>query len=154
MSIFSKLFAKGPVPLYRLFKPRSSEILGPWTPHFPVYTQVVGHSSLGHIFLHDPSGQDYAVLHPFKRSAKSYGRHGSIVDFEKNVLHEPGFESFVLRPAHVQVIASRLGALKHDEIYIPAPYPFLGGSDKPETYDKGDMWVFAHIVAEMLGLEP
>jgi len=92
------------------------------------------------------------VLHPFKGAAKSYGKHATIADFEQQVLREPGFESYVLRPAHIQVLAKRLGPLKDEEIYIPTPYPFLGGSDAPETYDKGNLWVFTHIVAQMGGL--
>jgi hypothetical protein len=137
---------------YHLISPQSSEALGPWAPHFARFSEVVGYSSLGHFFLRDPSSNEYIVLHPFKRAAKSYGVHNSVGDFEAAVLKDAGFAEYVLRPAHVEAIAKRLGDLAPDEIYIPAPYPFLGGSEAPESYEKGDAWVFASIVGQMHGL--
>jgi hypothetical protein len=136
--------------LYRLIAPRSAEALGPWAPKFPNYSEVVGYSSLGHFFLRDPKSQEYIVLHPFKAAAKSYGEFSTVEDFERDVLKEPGFEAYVLLPDHVAEIARKLGPLKEDEIYIPTPYPFLGGSETPKTYHKGNVWVFADIVAQFL----
>jgi len=69
-----------------------------------------------------------------------------------DVLDEPGFQDYVLRPDHVAKLRKRLGALKPDEIYIPEPYPFLGGSEEPATYSRGNVWVFLDIVAQMLGV--
>jgi hypothetical protein len=153
MNIFQKLFGKSePAQLYRLIPPESHDVLGPWAPEFPAYQEVVGYSSLGHIFLRDPNAQSYAVLYPFKGAAKSYGGFESISDFEEAVLKEPGFEETVLRPAHVQTIEKRLGALGKDEVYVPQPYPFLGGSEGPNTYEKGNVWIFTHIVGQMGGL--
>jgi len=149
-----RLFRKPSEPaLYRLFPPRAAEVLGPWAPHFPKYTEVVGYSSLGLIFMRNPESGEYEVLHPFKGAAKGYGAHGGLDDFEEAVLKEPGFREHVLRPDHVQAIHKRLGALSEDQIYIPQPYPMIGGSGAPETYDKGNAWVFCHIVAQMGGLK-
>lgn len=92
------------------------------------------------------------ALHPFEGAAKSYGSHSTTADFETSVLKEPLFEEHVLRPTHVQAIANRLGALADGEVYIPQPYPFLGGTDAPSIYGKGNVWVFTHIVAQMGGL--
>jgi hypothetical protein len=151
--MFSRLFRKpAELSLYRLITPRSTEVLGPWAPHYEEYTEVVGYSSLGHIFMRSAEN-DYAVLHPFKGAAKSYEVHSSPAAFEQAVLKEPGFAEFVLRPDHIQAIHKRLGGLADDEIYIPQPYPMIGGSGAPETYHKGNVWVFCHIVAQMGGLE-
>jgi len=151
--MLSNLFRKSTPPsLYCLIDPRSSEVLGPWAGSFPAYKEVVGYSSLGHFFMRDPETQEYIVLHPFKGAAKSYGEHETIDDFENAILKEAGFQEYVLRSEHVRAVARRLGALSKEEIYIPEPYPFLGGSDAPETYDKGNVWVFSHIVAQMGGL--
>ena len=138
---------------YHLISPQPSRSLGPWAPHFAKFSEVVGYSSLGHFFLRDPISREYIVLHPFKRAAKSYGAHDSVADFEATVLKDPGFAEHVLRSAHVEAIARRLGDLAPDQIYIPKPYPFLGGSEAPETYEKGDAWVFASIVGQMHGLK-
>jgi hypothetical protein len=152
MSILARFFNKSQPALYRLIAPRSSEVLGPWATQFPAFDEVVGHSSLGHFFLRNSGTQEYAVLHPFKRAIKSYGSFASVDEFEKATLKEVGFREFVFAPTHVEAIAKRLGQLEQDQIYIPQPYPFIGGSCEPSTYDKGDVWVFASIVAQMQGL--
>jgi hypothetical protein len=139
--------------LYRLIPPRASDAIGRWAKGFPDYPEIVGYSLLGHFFLRDPATHDYIVLHPFQWAAKSYGSHASVEAFERDVLQEPGFAQFVLRSEHVAAIRRRLGAPGDDAIYIPEPYPFLGGSEAPETYAMGDVWVFMDIVAQMGGLE-
>jgi Domain of unknown function (DUF1851) len=149
---FRKSAAATQPPLYYLIDPRPAEVLGPWADAFPAYGEVIGYSSLGHFFLRDPDSQEYIVLHPFKGSAKSYGSHQTIGGFEQSVLKEPGFQEYVLRPEHVRTVARRVGALSKGEIYFPEPYPILGGSDAPETYSKGNAWVFSHIVAQLGGL--
>jgi hypothetical protein len=153
MSIITRLIGAKKASLYHLITPRSHEVLGPWASEFPAYTEVVGYSSLGHLLLRDPVVKDYAVLHPFKSAAKSYGSYASIAEFEKSILCEAGFVDYVLRREHVQAVAKRLGHLKAEEVYIPQPYPILGGSDVPETYGKGNVWVFASIVAQTVGLQ-
>ncbi len=142
-----------PVDSYRLIPPRSSQAIGPWAKAFPDYPEIVGYSYLGHCFLRDPESDDYIVLHPFKWAAKSYGSHASVEAFERDVLKEPGFSLFVLRSDHVAAIHRRLGDPAEDEIYIPEPYPFLGGTEAPESYAKGNVWVFMAIVAQMGGIE-
>ncbi|MDN3577779.1 DUF1851 domain-containing protein [Chitinimonas viridis] len=139
-------------PLYYLINPVSAEMLGPWEKHFPAFKQVIGYSSLGSFFLRNPNSNEYIVLHPYKGAAKSYGSHKSVNAFEKSVLKEPGFEEYVLRPDHVLAVSQVVGELPQGHIYIPQPYPFLGGSDAPETYNHGDVWVFSHIVAQMMDL--
>jgi hypothetical protein len=152
MSILSRILPPSDPPLYRLIAPQASSVLGAWATHFPAYSEVVGYSSLGHFLMRDPRSQDYAVLHPFQRAAKSYGSFPSVSGFEAEVLQDPGFQEHVLAPAHVRAIAKHVGPLKPDEIYIPEPYPFLGGSCTPDTYSKGNVWVFADIVAQMQDL--
>jgi len=139
---------------YRIFSSRSSQEIARWAKEFPDFREIVGYSLLGHFFLRNPDSQEYIVLHPFKGAAKSYGVHASVEDFEKNVLNEPGFSLYVLRPDHVSEICNLLGPLEEDEIYIPEPYPFLGGTQAPETYSKGNVWVFMDIVGQRGGLEP
>lgn len=115
-------------PLYQLIQPRSAQVLGPaWARSFPEHSEVVGYSSLGHVFMRKPASREYLVLHPLKGAAKSYGSYRSLAAFERGVLQDPGFAAFVLRPDHVRVVARRLGPLAEDSVYIPTPYPFLGG---------------------------
>lgn len=141
--------AQGP---YVLTLPLPAKRLGCWTSHFPEHNEIVGYSSLGHFFLRSKASKDYIVLHPYRKAAKSYGAFDSVRAFQKAVLDDEGFSAYVLRPDHVAEISRRLGALKKDEVYIPAPYPFLGGSEQPDSYDKGNVWMFMDVVAQMQGL--
>jgi len=137
---------------YALIEPKSVDNLGCWAPALAPMDQVFGYSALGHVFLRNTHSNEYFVLHPFKRASKGYGVFASIDAFKRDVLDEPGFQDYVLRPDHVAKLRKRLGALKPDEIYIPEPYPFLGGSAEPATYSRGNVWVFLDIVAQMLGV--
>lgn len=87
-------------------------------------------------------------IHPFKVASKSLGTFTDDAAFESAVLKDEGFQGYVLRKDHVAAICRRLGPLIENEIYIPEPYPFLGGSEKPETYSKGNFRVFADILGK------
>jgi len=123
-----------------------------WANSFPEYTEIVGFSSLGHVFMRSPVERTYIVLHPFKKAAKSYGVFESIKEFEEQLLKEPSFEVFVLNLSHVNEISAHLGPLSKEQVYIPKPYPFLGGDESIESYSKGDVWVMLDIVAQFHGL--
>ena len=64
--------------------------------------------------------------------------------------HWPLYE---LRPEETYVNVGFWGTvpLKPGQVYIAKPYPFLGGSEAPETYGQGDVWVFLDIVAQAHG---
>lgn len=128
------------------YEPQPIERLGCSQRKLPPFTHVAGYSGLGHFFLHNAQTSEFAVCHPFRQAYKSYGVFESVAAFESTVLQDAGFAMYVLRPSHQAAIAERLGALGQDEVYIPKPYPFLGGTEAPESYEKGDFWVFAEIV--------
>jgi hypothetical protein len=141
-------------PLYVLIDPvESEEHIPTWAPHFRKYDEVVGYSVLGHVFMRASEDHDYAVLHPFRNTAKSYGAFADTNAFEEQLLYDPGFAEYVLRPAHVAEVRKHVGPLGNEEVYIPTPYPFIGGSDEPDTYSKGKVWVFLEIVGQMQGLD-
>jgi len=149
----NKIAASSAEALYFLVTPISAaNKIGCWASKFPKYDRIVGYSVLGHFFLRASSDNEYIVLHPFRKAAKSYGKFSSLKEFEDNVLKDEGFAGYVLRPAHVAEVRKIVGPLKANEIYIPNPYPFVGGSDAPETYSKGNVWVFMDIVAQFHGL--
>jgi hypothetical protein len=155
LTLFLTLFSFGSASaesLYVLIPPTSSSKIDCWAEHFQKFDTIVGYSNLGHFFLRASSDNQYIVLHPLKKAAKSYGVFESVLAFENTILKEPGFSIYVLRSEHIALIQKRIGPLKNDEVYIPVPYPFIGGSDKPETYSKGNVWVFMNIVSQMQGL--
>lgn len=135
-------------------KPEPISILGCWEPHLAPFTDVAGYSGLGHFFLFDSKSGEFAVLHPFHQAYKSYGKFVSVAAFESEILKDPGFSEYVLKPDHQAAIQLLIGKRKTDEVYIPEPYPFVGGSEAPETYSKGNVWVFAELVGMFQGLTP
>lgn len=135
--------------LYKVFEPISSEKLGLWSRHVVDYDQIVGFSSLGHIFLRNQSTSEYIVLHPFKGATKSYDKFSSVKEFEKKILKDPVFSEYVLRPGQVDLLNTRLGPLEGDQIYIPQPIPLPGGIQEVQRYAKGDIWRMMDVIAEM-----
>lgn len=129
--------------------PVPTETLQSWPVVRSRFSAVVGYSGLGHIFLRSEASE-YAVLHPFRTAYKSYGHFGSCTAFENTVLRDTGFARYVLQTEHQQAIRALLGPLEADEVYIPSPYPCMGGDERPENYDRGDVWVFLDIVGQML----
>ena len=149
---FTASFSASAEVLYFLTPSSSTQEIACWAPHFAKYDTIVGYSVLGHFFLRASSDSEYAVLHPFKKAAKSYGVFTDVASFERSVLKDSGFSEYVLRPEHVAAVKKLVGPIKAGEVYIPRPYPFIGGSDKPETYSKGNVWVFMDIVGQTHGL--
>jgi len=134
--------------------PVPSPRLGCWARPLGRYSEVLGYSHLGSFFLRDPAVREYLVLHPLMSgsNAKAYGFFESVSEFESTVLKHAEFVQRFLRPADLAVLEGRLGSLGVDEVYFPVPYPCVGGSGALSTYDKGDVWVFAHILGQSLGV--
>ena len=138
---------------YKIISPlKINDVMACWASAYPEYDQVIGYSSLGHIFMRNSENMEYSVLHPFKGAAKSYGQQASLQDFEDDILQDDGFDLFVLKSDHVEEIRENLGSLEELEVYIPEPYPFLGGDESVASYDKGNVWVMLAIVGEFLGV--
>jgi hypothetical protein len=129
--------------------PRPVDDLPGWEGLRRSYTDVVGYSHLGHVFLHDSRAGTFGVLHPFRDAFKDYGRFDSLDHFDAMVLSDDGFAEFVLRRPHLDEVARRTGPLGPQQVYVPVPYPFLGGDESPESYDRGDVWTFLAIVPQM-----
>ena len=52
----------------------------------------------------------------------------------------------------VAAIEQRLGPLIVGEVFIPEPYPFLGGDLSIESYAKGNVWTYAELVGSLQGV--
>ncbi|MET8777035.1 T6SS immunity protein Tdi1 domain-containing protein [Nocardia sp. NPDC050713] len=129
------------------------EAMPAWAPHFPQFDLVFGYSDLGHTFLVNSQSGECAVLHPYRAAAKGYGAFADPAEFADRVLREQGFADYVLRTEHVARIRDLLGPLAPEQVYIATPYPFLGGSEAPETYDTGELWTFLELVAQAQQLQ-
>ena len=135
--------------LYQLIKPVPVSTIDVWSKHLGEFRQVVGFSLLGHIFLR--STACFAVLYPFQFALKKYKQVSNLDEFEATVLGDPDFVDQVLRPEHVNRIISYTGELEPNEVIIPMSYPFLGGDERPDSYQIGDVWVFLELVGQAHG---
>jgi len=134
--------------------PKSTEYLGSWEGPLGQYREVVGYSYLGSLFVRDPVKREYLVLHPlnYGNNARRYGSFGSTAEFESAVLRDAAFVDEILRPPDLAELEQRLGSLGPDQVYFPVPYPLIGGSGELSTFQKGNVWVFADLVGQTLGV--
>lgn len=138
--------------MYRwLREPRPSSDLGAWASPAGEYSLVVGHTSFGDFFLRHPKTGEFAILTTMSPSFTALG-YDERTSFESEFLGDAGIIDQVLRLADVSLLEERLGELLADEVFIPVPYPFLGGSGRLDTYDKGNVWVFAGLIAQAHGI--
>jgi hypothetical protein len=141
--------------VYILTDPAESATrLGCWSKPLDRYSEVVGYSHLGSLFLRDPVKSEYLVLHPLLpgKNVKSYGFFASTTAFEDAILKDAAFIEQFLRPDDLRLLEAHLGELGPEEVYYPVPYPCLGGSGDLSTFDKGDVWVFADLLGQSLGI--
>ena len=138
-------------PLYQLIQPRSAQVLGPaWARSFPEHSEVVGYSSLGHVFMQTCLAR-YLVLHPLKGAAKSYGSYRSLAAFERGVLQDPALPPLCCVRTMCEWWPVGWGRWLRNPCTSP-PLSFLGGSDAPDSYEQGNVWVFVQTVARLSGL--
>ncbi len=138
--------------MYVLFEsPKPLDDFGGWGGNVGNFDQVVGYSFLGHMFVTMSISPEYAVLHPFRESYKQYGQFSDVAEFRHNILDDAGFAEYVLRPLHVERLAAILGPLAKDQVYIPLPYPHLGGDESLESYTTGKFREFMILVAASHG---
>jgi len=139
---------------YMLFpSPEPVSKLGVWERHAGNFTDVVGYSALGDFFLRDPKTGQYAVIFAIDPELVPL----SIFDnkeFNSGYLQQDAVREKVLREERVKSIIELLGPLSIGQVYIPVPYPFLGGDESPNSYVIGDVWTYADVVGQMQGLEP
>lgn len=122
-----------------------------WEGNLGDFTHVFGHSYLGHLFLWSPAGH-YGIAYPYLCRFKDYGHYETPTDFQQAVLQDPYVSSAIFRSDQIPALSARLGAPAPGQVYFPVPYEILGGSGDLETYDRGDLRVWASIVAQTHGL--
>lgn len=149
-------FFKSQSPLSRgdhlmLIEPKPIEFMANFSPYLAEFDEVFAHTLLGHVFVRNSVTGNVAVVVPFESNFYTLGKYPSIAAFAAAAKNSDELlpDSYI-RMADVEKIRKRIGSLKKEEIYIPQPYPFLGGSCAPETYTTGSIWPFIAIVSEFL----
>jgi hypothetical protein len=138
--------------LFRLLDPpRPASDLGCWAEVSGRFSLVAGYTAFGNFFLLDPTTQQYAVLYTIGPELVPTNFLGSEA-FASQFLTDAGIVQHLGRPDDVAALEERLGPLAPDEVFIPEPYPFLGGSGELNTFGKGNVWVFADLVGQTQGV--
>ena len=159
--MLSKLFGtkKRKRMIYTLFDvPMHREILGVWEKHMWHYTEVVGYSATGAIFLFSPETHEYLIFYPSmpENNSKGYGVFESLQEFEETILKEVSFPDYCLYPINcesLEILESKLGLLGELQIYYPKLDLALGGSLDLDSFDKGNIWVRTEILGLNRGIE-
>lgn len=134
-----------------LIEPRPIEFMGNFTAYLSEFDEVFAHTPLGHVFIRNSGSGETAVVVPFESNFYNLGKFESAAAFREQAIKDDKLlPDASIRMVDVEKIRDRLGSLGKEEVYIPKPYPFLGGSCAPETYDKGGLWPFIAIVSSFL----
>ncbi len=132
---------------FYLIEETSVSDLGCWSSYTKNFDAVIGYTSFGDFFLQDKSTGQIAILYtidPELAPTKFY----TIDGFVNELLPHQEIEPHLIRHKDIEQLISMIGPLDTNEVYIPNPYPFLGGSGELDTYSKGNIWVYADLVGQ------
>lgn len=140
------------LPTYQLIKPISSDVVGAFVKQYANFSDIVGYSALGHIFLRSPSSDEYLVFYPFRQAGKAYGVFDGVEEFDKQVLQEESFDLFVLKSDFVEELVKAHGELADGEVFIPEPY-FEHDSEEVSKFGKGNVLVMLDLVNQFFNAD-
>ncbi|WP_051215104.1 DUF1851 domain-containing protein [Granulicoccus phenolivorans] len=130
---------------------RTAEALPNWPRTHAAFPWVVGYSRFGDFFLQNPDAGKFLVVYPMRGGGSKGYDARDLTEFRETVLDTFDFHLFAFPTmAFVQEVIARVGPIPEQAVYIPTPYPMLGGSGEPSTYSAGDVWVFLDIVGQLL----
>jgi hypothetical protein len=133
-----------PSTFHILTEPKHAGAIASWDSILRRYSRIIGYTSFGDFFAIDPLTSEHAVLLTLEGSVEETG-YDDTDAFVRAFLTVPDVVTHILRPQLLEALTVRLGPLCTEEVYYPVPYPSLGGSGAPETFKKGNVWVFAVI---------
>jgi hypothetical protein len=134
-----------------LHEPTSVEELGCWSGVTNEFTEVLGYTNFGNFFLRNPDSKQIAILYTIEPEVVPT----NFIDIDellKAITDDKDIESELIRSSDTAMLIKRLGSLSEEEVFIPEPYPFLGGTGELESYSKGNVWVFADLVGQSQGI--
>lgn len=128
--------------------PKPISDFGIWSTQSSKYDLVLGYTLFGDLFLMDSSSDQLALLYvmpPELNEMQFFGKESFLNDC---LTHEIIRED-VLDERKVDKLLKVVGNLDDGQIYIPEPYPFLGGNLEIESYSKGDLLTFLFIIGDL-----
>lgn len=135
--------------MYHIFdEPKTdAALLDEWTSTTGDFDQIKGYTDLGDLFLINSSTGEIAILLTMVPGFHEMGFY-DWDSFYSEVMSNPKFQEDVVNKSLIDDIREHSGELGNEEVYIPTPYPCLGGSGAPETHKKGNLWVYLAISSQ------
>lgn len=134
--------------MYHFLKePRTKEWLDEWASISGDFDQIIAYSDLGDLFLSNSRTSEIAVLLTMANKLHTMG-YTDWNEFQEEVMENPDFQEKVLQKSFIEKVRGHCGELKEYQVYIPTPYPCLGGSGEPETHKIGDLWVYLAVSSQ------
>ncbi len=130
-----------------LNEPKSKKWLDEWATITGDFDQIVAYTDLGDLFLINSKTNEIGILLTMANKFHTMG-FTDWDEFRGEVMENPKFQEDVIQKSFIQNVRSHCGKLEEYQVYIPTPYPCLGGSGEPETHKVGDLWVYLAISSQ------
>ena len=140
--------------MYKIFSPyfRIDQVMARWAATANDFDEVVGYTYLGDVFLRNSKTGQFAILFTIGPELVSLDIY-SFPEFEKSFLSHSEAIRTILQKQKLDLIEGRLGKLDGDEIYIPVPFPFMGGDRSIESYKKGNLFTYLDLVGGLQDID-
>ncbi len=129
----------------------SAEKLGCWSEVVGKFENVFGYTLFGNFFLQDSNTGQVAILYTIEPELVPTNYY-SVDSFVKELLPNEEIAPHLIRPKDLDILNKIIGPLGEYEVYIPEPYPFCGGDGSLESFNKGNVWVYADLVGQAQGI--
>ena len=128
------------------------DVMVRWSGLVKGFDTVVGYTLLGDFILRNSATGQFAMLFTIDPELVPLDFF-SLDEFDRGYLRQEVPKELVLKVDLVDRLRTRLGEPNTMEIFIPEPFPFLGGDGSEESYVKGNVFVYADLVGGLQGLE-
>lgn len=129
----------------------SCKKLGCWESVVGEFNMVFGFTFFGDFFLQNSETGQIAILYTIEPEVVPTN-FNTVSSFVDELLSNKEVEPELVRPQDIEQLIKLVGDLEEEQIFIPEPYPFLGGDLSLESYAKGNAWVYADLVGQAQGV--
>jgi len=109
------------------------------------FDELAGYTYLGDVFLRNSKTGQFSILFTIGPELVPLDIH-SFSELEKSFLSHPEAIRTIFQKEELDLIEARLGNLADDEIYIPVPFPFMGGDRSIGSYKRGNLFTYLDLV--------
>ncbi|MNV35922.1 hypothetical protein D3C71_1273830 [compost metagenome] len=133
--------------MYKIFAKHLNvgQTMNRWSVVANDFDELVGYTHLGDIFLCNSKTKQMAILFTISPELVPLAIN-SVLEFECSFLSNPEAKRTILQEEKLRKIEARLGGLGDEEIYIPVPFPFMGGDRSVESYKIGNVFTYLELV--------